>query len=120
MKEIIHLLQEKELIFKSLNPIEAKILGSRKKISIYLGVDLKKYYACIIHLKKKSRVVSKEVMELIEFHKKLDESKQINHYIELVKERAYSGNKSAISTLHFVLQSVLKLSASPLISSLAQ
>ena len=34
-----------------------------------------------------------------------------SHYIELVKERTYSGNKSSISTLHFVLQTVLKLLA---------
>ena len=72
MKTIVDLLQEKKLVFKSLKPIDVKELGSRKKINIYLGVDLKKYYACIIHVSKKSRILSKEASELMEFHKKLE------------------------------------------------
>jgi len=72
MKEIVNLLQEHKLIFKSLKPISIKDLGSRKKINIYLGVDLKKYYACIIHINKKSRILSKEALEIMEFHKKLE------------------------------------------------
>ena len=72
MKDIIHLLQTKELIFKSLKPIDIKEFNSRKKISIYLGVDLQRYYACIIHINKKSKILSKEALELMEFHKKLE------------------------------------------------
>jgi hypothetical protein len=84
MKEIVHLLQEKKLIFKSLKPIEPKELGTRKKIAIYLGVDLKKYYACILHINKKSRILSKEALEIMELHKKLEavnESKINKKYI---------------------------------------
>lgn len=55
MKEIADILQKKSLIFKSLKHINIKELGSRKKIDIYLGVDLKKYYTCVIHIKKKVR-----------------------------------------------------------------
>jgi hypothetical protein len=72
MKDIVNILQEKKLLFKSLKPIEPKLLGSRKKIKIYLGVNLKKYYACIIYVSKKSRILSKEALELMEFHKKLE------------------------------------------------
>jgi len=72
MKEIIDILQEKKLLFKKLKPIELKTLGSRKKIDLYLGVDLKKYYACIIHINKKSKILSKEALELMEIHKKLE------------------------------------------------
>jgi len=72
MKEIVHLLQEKKLLYKSLRSIEPKELGTRKKIAIYLGVDLKKYYACILHINKKSRILRKEAMELMELHQKLE------------------------------------------------
>ena len=72
MNDIINFLQKKELLFKSLKPIELKTLGSRKKIDLYLGVDLKKYYACIIHIHKKSKIFSKEALELMEFHRKLE------------------------------------------------
>ena len=84
MKTIVELLQKKKLIFKSLKPIEIKELGSRKKIDIYLGVDLDTYYACIIHVVKKSRILRKEAMELMEFHNKLEaynESKINKKYI---------------------------------------
>ena len=73
MKTIVELLQEKKLVFKSLKPIDIKELGSRKKIEIYLGVDLKSYYACIIHINKKSRILSKEAIELMQFHKRLED-----------------------------------------------
>ncbi len=72
MKEIADILQKKSLIFKSLKPISIKELGSRKKIDIYLGVDLKKYYTCVIHIKKKSKILSKEALEIMEFHKRLE------------------------------------------------
>ena len=73
MKEIVHLLQEKKLVFKSLKSIEPKELGTRKKIHIYIGVDLKKYYACILHISKKSRILSKEALEIMELHQKLEQ-----------------------------------------------
>jgi len=84
MKEVLHRLQENNLLFKSLKPISIKELGSRKKIDLYLGVDLKKYYACIIHIRKKSRILSKEALEIMEFHAKLEkfnESKINKKYI---------------------------------------
>lgn len=84
MKEIVEVIQKKKLLFKFLKPIEVKTLGSRKKIAIYLGVDLKKYYACILHISKKSRILRKEANELMEFHKKLEifnESKITKKYI---------------------------------------
>lgn len=72
MKELVDLLQEKKLIFKSLKPIDIKMLGSRKKLLIYLGVNLKKYYAAIFEIEKKSRVLQKEVDDLILLHSKLE------------------------------------------------
>ena len=84
MKTIVEILQKKKLIFKSLKPIEVKKLGSRKKIDVYLGIDLDSYYACIIHVAKKSRILRKEAVELMEFHKKLEaynESKIKKKYI---------------------------------------
>ena len=42
-----------------------------------MAVDLKKYYTCIIHIHKKSRILQKEARELMEFHKKLEEHKDI-------------------------------------------
>ncbi len=72
MKEIVEFLQQKRLVFKSFQEIAPKELGSRKKVGIFLGVDLKGYYAVVMHLKKKSRVLRKEATELMTLHEKLE------------------------------------------------
>ena len=72
MKEIVEYLQQKELVFKSFKEITPKELGSRKKIGIYLGVDLKSYYGVVMILEKKSRVLQKEAKELMALHETLE------------------------------------------------
>ncbi len=72
MKEIVEYLQEKKILFKSLKPIPSKELNSRKKVEIFVGVDLKGYYADLMVLEKKSRVLRKEAEELIVLHMKLE------------------------------------------------
>jgi len=72
MKNIVEYLQTKNIIFKSLKEIIPKELGSRKKIHIYVGVDLKGYYTDVMVLEKKSRVLRKEASELMVLHEKLE------------------------------------------------
>lgn len=72
MKKIVEYLKNHDLIFKSLDPISPKELGSRKKIEIYLGVDLEGYYADVMNVQKKSRVLRKEIGELMALHTKLE------------------------------------------------
>ena|SRR5690554_8182650 len=72
MKEIAEYLQKKNLIFKSFKEIKPKTLGSRKRVEIYLGVDLKGYYTLVMQFEKKSRVLQKETHELMGLHEKLE------------------------------------------------
>ena len=72
MKALVEKLQSKNLLFKSFKEIEPKLLGSRKKVQIYLAIDLKGYYTLIMVLGKKSRVLRKEVQEFIDLHIKLE------------------------------------------------
>jgi hypothetical protein len=72
MKALVEYLNQKGMIFKSLKEIMPKELGSRKKLSLYLGVDLKGYYALVMQLEKKSRVLRKEAGELMELHEKVE------------------------------------------------
>ena len=86
MKEIVEYLQKKNIIFKSLKEITPKELGSRKKVELYLGVDLKGYYALVMNVEKKSRVLRKEVSELLVLHEKLEkyiDSKITKKYIRI-------------------------------------
>jgi hypothetical protein len=84
MKALVEYLNHKNIIFKSLQEIMPKELGSRKKILLYLGIDLKGYYALVMEVEKKSRVLQKEAGELMLLHEKLEqyvESKITKKYI---------------------------------------
>ena len=72
MKTTIDYLQQKNIIFKSFKEVTLKELGSRKKIELYVGVDLKGYYAVVIDMEKKSRVLRKEAGVLMALHEKLE------------------------------------------------
>ncbi len=84
MKQIVEYLNHKNIIFKSFKEIMPKELGSRKKISLYLGIDLKGYYALVMSLEKKSRVLRKEAEDLMLLHEKVEayiDSKVTKKYI---------------------------------------
>ncbi len=83
MKETVEFLQQKKIIFKSLKVISPKELGSRKRVQLYVGVDLKGYYALVMVLQKKSRVLRKEAEELMALQAKLEK------YIESVFRSKY-------------------------------
>jgi len=83
LKNLVEYLQKKNMIFKSLKEISTKELGSRKKMHIYVGVDLKGYYANITLIDKKSRVLRKEAGELMLLHEKLEK------YIDSVIKKKY-------------------------------
>jgi len=72
MKAIVEEMRSKNIICKSLEEVTPKVLGSRKKVSLYVGVDLKSYYCTIIKLTKKSRVLRKEAEELMALHEKME------------------------------------------------
>jgi hypothetical protein len=75
-----------------------KELGSRKKVSLNLGIDLKGYYALVMEVEKKSRVLRKEAGELMLLHEKLEqyvESKITKKYI-LIKAPLCSHAKAML------------------------
>ena len=64
MKAVVDRLRGEGLIFQSLHPVDPKALGSRKKIAIYEGVDLKKNYVAIFVYQQKSRFLRKDIEPL--------------------------------------------------------
>ncbi len=86
MKELVEYLKDKNIICKSLKEVAPKALGSRKKIQLYVGVNLKGYYCSVMLLEKKSRVLRKEANELIALHEKLElyqDTKILKRYIRI-------------------------------------
>ena len=84
MKAIVEFLQQKNIIFKSFKEILPKEIGSRKKVALYLGIDMKAYYALVMEIEKKSRILRKEAEELMALHEKIEsyvDSKITKKYI---------------------------------------
>lgn len=86
MKEIVEYLRDKNIICKTLKEVTSKELGSRKKIQLYVGVNLKGYYCSVMAIEKKSRVLRKEAGELMALHEKLEayqDTKILTRYIRI-------------------------------------
>ncbi len=64
MKEILDLLVKNNIICKKLEEIK---LNTRKKIKAYLGVNTKNEYCFILIVDKKSRLLKKDIEELLKF-----------------------------------------------------
>ena len=64
MKEILNLLIKNKIICKKLEEIK---LNTRKKIKAYLGVNTKNEYCFILVVDKKSRLLKKDIEELLKF-----------------------------------------------------
>ncbi len=64
MKEILDLLIKNKIICKKLEEIK---LNTRKKIKAYLGVNTKNEYCFILVVDKKSRLLKKDIEELLKF-----------------------------------------------------
>ena len=71
MKEVVEFLTQKNLIFKSFKEVLPKTLGSRKKVQLFVGVDLESYYSLVMRIEKKSRVLTKEVEAFFLLHEKM-------------------------------------------------
>ena len=76
MKSIVDRLNQYNILCKKLTSVTPKELGSRKKITLYVGVDTAGYYCSAMVLIKKSRVLRKEAEELFLLHEKLEKNQE--------------------------------------------
>lgn len=71
MKELTHYFNQKNILFKTIEKIEPKALGSRKKMEIYTATGIDKNYYAIFIVDAKSRFLRKNAQELLELLYKL-------------------------------------------------
>jgi len=64
MQKINQILFDKNIILKEIQDITPK---TRKKIKVFLGVDMKNSYYLLVEVSTKSRFITKNAKELIEF-----------------------------------------------------
>jgi myosin-crossreactive antigen len=78
LKELTHYFNEKNILFKTIEEIEAKQLESRKKIKIFCATGIDKNYYAIFILNAQSRFLKKNAEELIVLCGKLAQFKGHN------------------------------------------
>ena len=79
MRELTNYFREKkDTIFKSLEKIEPKTIGSRKKIDIYCGTSIQKEFYAIFIVDSKSRFIRKNAEDLNILLAKLIDYKEHN------------------------------------------
>lgn len=78
MRELTEYFGKKDIIFKNIEEVAPKELGSRKKIEIYSALGVDKSYYCIFVVNSKSRFVRKSAVELLDLLEKLSTLKEHN------------------------------------------
>ncbi|BBG65412.1 hypothetical protein NNO_0709 [Hydrogenimonas sp.] len=66
LKSLLSPLAERGYIFKKFEPFSPKKVGSRKRISIFHGLDVQNRYLLLFHIKRRSRVSVKDAKEWLE------------------------------------------------------
>jgi len=79
VKNVVEFLSKKNYIFKELHEIDLKLLGSRKKIELFEGVDTQSNFVTVFKIDQKSRFVTKNAKEIEELLDKLIKLKQHNY-----------------------------------------
>lgn len=79
MKNLTNYFSRRNLLFKSLKEISPKELGSRKKIKIFSGIDLKDNYYVIFVLNGKTKFLKKDADNIIFLLNKLITQEQHNY-----------------------------------------
>jgi len=72
MKQVVEYYQRQGILFRSLEPVPPKLLGSRKRVAIYLGVDTEQFYVMVIVISKKSRILKQEADTIMALHPRLE------------------------------------------------
>ncbi len=72
MKEMIERICGKRIVFSSLETILPAVLGTRKKLSIFSGVDLKSYYHVVFRIEQKSRFLLRHAHEILALEQTLE------------------------------------------------
>ncbi len=66
MKSVLNPLLERGYVFRRFEPFSLKAVGSRKRISVYHGLDQQNRYLLVFAVRRRSRVLLKDVKEWLD------------------------------------------------------
>ncbi len=72
MKELVEFFKQSGLLFRSLESLEPKAFGIKKRVELFRGLDTQNFFILVVRVAKKSRILQKEVQELEKMAKKIE------------------------------------------------
>ncbi len=78
MKDVVERLSKDEFLCCSLESIEPKELGSRKRVKLFFGTGDDSYYCFVVKVSQKSRVLVKDAEVFVELLERLKSLKGVN------------------------------------------
>ncbi|WP_457596201.1 hypothetical protein [Hydrogenimonas sp.] len=72
LKEVLDPLRQRGLVFRRFEPFSLKEIGSRKRIAVFHGVDTENRYTLVFAVKRRSRVLRRDVAEWLELKKRIE------------------------------------------------
>jgi len=72
LKSLLEPLRKRGFLFKRFEPFSLKVVGSKKRIDVYHGIDTSNRYFLLFAVKRKSRVLTKDVKEWFDIKKKIE------------------------------------------------
>ncbi|MDY0265140.1 MAG: hypothetical protein RBR12_08165 [Sulfurospirillum cavolei] len=80
MKEMIERICGKRIVFSSLETIPPTALKTRKKVTVFSGVDLKSYYHVVFRVEQKSRFLVRHAYEIFALEQTLEAAKDHRYF----------------------------------------
>jgi len=72
IKAILEPLRQNGYIFKRFEPFSLQLIGSRKRIGVYHGIDTSNRYFLLFVVNRKSRVLQKDVKEWFDIKQRIE------------------------------------------------
>jgi hypothetical protein len=72
LKTVVERLAAEGRLFRRLEPFSPAEVGSRKRIALYRGVTTDDRYALIFHVRRKSRILRKEVASWLALRQRVE------------------------------------------------
>jgi len=72
LKSLLEPLRKNGFLFKRFEPFSLQLIGSRKRIGVYHGIDTSNRYFLLFVVKRKSRVLRKDVKEWFDIKQRIE------------------------------------------------
>ena len=64
MKELVEFFKKRGVLFRTLEPLDPKALGIKKRLELFEGVNLEGAFVLVMKIARKSRLLQRDALQL--------------------------------------------------------